>query len=286
MKKKLVHPAIALGLVSALLLTGCAATANNAGGEASATPSTKEQPKELTAIEKVRKADPDLLGEHLAYKSIGENANGKYVVLGANTTDGFDKFAVDRWKSTGKNWTEKDMAQMQMMSIDFVYGTMFSGQAVGGNKADHKVASEATAKLFSKESGNQDQIRELFAGPDDTNPFTAFADPKSAFFEGYEVYQNASSSRYRNPSVAIMSAESHDRGSKMESGAISEIDGATVKVSTSFDLKLTKGGKTYTKPGELEYDLIFVKRDDGKVYHHGLESTGGDMSAEPVATKF
>ena len=50
-------------------------------------------------------------------------------------------------------------------------------------------------------------------------------------------------------------------------------------------MKLTKDGKTYTKPGELEYDLNFIKKD-GKIYHHGLTSTDGDMSAEPVPTKF
>lgn len=42
----------------------------------------------------------------------------------------------------------------------------------------------------------------------------------------------------------------------------------------------------YTKPGDLEYDLNFIKKD-GKIYHHdGLTPTDGDMSAEPVPAKF
>lgn len=285
MQKKTSRSLVALGLASALMLSGCSASTNETGGEAAPAKVSASPVKELTVIEKVRKADPDLVGDSITYKSIGENAKGKYVVLGAAPNDGLENFIPDRWTQTGKNWTEEEMAQVQMMSVDFIFGTMLSSPAINGDKADRKAAGEATAKLFSKESGNRDQIRGFFNDADGPNPFIAFANPKDGFFEGYEVYQDAKSSRYLGTGVSIMKAKSNDKGQTMDDGSISEIDGATTTVSLSFDMKLTKDGKKYTKAGQLEYDLYFVKRD-GKIYHHGLTSTGGDMSAEPVPAKF
>lgn len=285
MQKKTSRSLVALGLASTLMLSGCSAATNETGGEVAPVKASASPVKELTAIEKVRKADPDLVGDSITYKSIGENAKGKYVVLGAAPNDGIENFIPDRWTETGKNWTEEDMAQIQMMSIDFIFGTMLSSQAINGDKADHKAAGEHIAELFGKESDGRDQVMELFSNSDGPNPFIAFANPKDGFFEGYEVYQDAKSSRYLGTGVSIMKAHSFDKGQKLDDGSISEIDGATTTVSFSFDMKLTKDGKKYTKAGHLDYDLYFVKRD-GKIYHHGLTSTGGDMSAVPVPAEF
>ncbi|RBM01937.1 hypothetical protein C1H84_08900 [Glutamicibacter soli] len=275
-------------MACALLLTGCSAAANEAGGtssekNASASPAVKE----LSAIEKVREANPDNIDPTLIYKSIGENSNGKYVVLGANPNSKFAKFDPKLWNQTGDNWTEAEMAKMQVAAIDFLAATMLSGPGVGGNDADRSKQADETLKKMDKASladGGEKVVRDVFKGPDANNPFLIVTDPKESKSMGYQVFQEATSSRYLDAKVIVNHAESYDKGYKGPLGTATA-DIASVDVAALVKKKLVKDGETYAQPVYINYDISFVK--DGKdVSITGVNIMGTDFSDAPTKAEF
>lgn len=287
MHKKLASSVLALGMASALLLSGCAAATSEAGGDGAANNTSASPVEKLSAIDKVRKADPDNISENLVYKSIGENSKGKYVVLGVNPKSKSAKFDPELWTDTGDNWTKAEMAQMQLDAIDFLYANMLSGPGVGGNDADRKKQADETLKKFNKASlakGGEEIIRSVFDGPDANNPFLIATDPAASKYVGYEVYQDENSSRYLNPKAVLNTARSYDEGFKGEQG-VANSDIATVDVSALTDKKLVKDGETYTMPVYIDFAFDFIK-EDGQVKMTGVNSMGADFSAVPEKTKF
>lgn len=275
-------------MVSTLLLAGCSATTSEAGGQAPSANVSESPAKKLSPIEKVREADPDNLGKGLIYKVIAENKQGKYVALGADPKSSLSKFDQDAWSSTGDNWSKSDMAKIQLDAADFFYDTMLSGTAIGGDKSDRNKQADATLKRFNQSGlsqGGGDEVRGVYEGPDNRNPFTIFADPVEAKFEGYEIYQDAGSSRYLNPVVTLQKAESHNEGDTLEDGTIANINGATVEIAAVFDLKLTKDGKTFTKPTQLSYGVFFAKIGDD-IGISGVNILSGDFDNKPTEAAF
>lgn len=287
MHKKLASSVLALGMVSAMLLSGCTAATSEARGEGAANNTSASPVEKLSAIDKVRKADPDNISENLVYKSIGENSKGKYVVLGANPKSKSAKFDPELWTDTGDNWTKAEMAQMQLDAIDFLYASMLSGPGVGGNDADRKKQADETLKKFDKASlanGGEESIRSVFNGPDANNPFLISTDPAASQFIGYEIFQDENSSRYLNPKAALNTARSYNKGFKGEQG-VATADIATVDVSALADKKLVKDGDTYTMRVYVDFAFDFVKAD-GEVKMTGVNSMGSDFSAATEKVKF
>lgn len=288
MKTPRILPILALSLAGTMLFAGCASTGAATPAE-SATTSASASEKAPTPIELVQETDPDNLGEGLVYTKISKNKAGQYVELGADKKSDFATFDPDLWTSTGKSWTEADMATAQLAAVDFVYGDVLSGPAVGGNREDIAVQIKRISKRMTQSDQDRGGAKEwasLFEGPVNENGFVVWADPSSNYFSGYKIYQAKDSSRFQNPTVKLTSANSYDKGSFPDSGkSKAEIDGATVVVEAHVDLKLTKDGTSYSKPVQVIYEVFFMK-DKGGIGVHGAHLTSGPTENEPRTANF
>jgi hypothetical protein len=278
-------PVLALSIAGALLFAGCAANPGSAQSPSSAAASGSAKP--LTALQIVQKADPDNLGKGLTYTAMSENSDGKYVELGADKKSYLAKYDAKLWTKTGSSWTEKDMAAAQLAAVNFVYGHLFSGPALGGDKADTDKQVTRLTKTFSKwdqDAGIGEILKGLYQKPVSQNPFLAWSDPVVSNFTGFDFYQSKDSSRFLNATVKLKTANSYDKGDISDSTK-AEIDGASVTVVAAFDWKFTQNKKTYVKPTEIEYDVYFIK-DKVEVGIHGANLERGEVDAAPKATKF
>lgn len=272
-------------MAGGLLLSGCAAT--NADTQ-TPEPITASASQKNEAIEQVREANPDHLGEGLVYKQPGKNAQGEYVILGADPDSSLASYEAPKWAAVGEAWSEREMAQLQVQAVDFVYSQILSGPALGGSQADIDRQVEQMSAQFSKLAqgeGAKQTLATVFAQPIKQNPFLVWSDAKANNFSGYQPYQDAGSSRMLNPMVKIKSAHSYDKGEVLEDGNTAEINGATVNVVARFEWKLTKDGKRYAKPMELEYGVHFSKTEQDTGLH-GATLVNGATDAKPKPARF
>jgi len=288
LKTPRILPILALSFAGTMLFAGCAAT-GAATPEESPTTSASASEKVPTPIELVQKTDPDNLGEGLVYTKISKNKAGQYVELGADKESDFATFDPTLWTSTGKSWTEADMAKAQLTAVDFVFVDILSGPAIGGNKEDIAAQMEGFSKRLTKSDQDRGGAKEwasLFDGPVSENGLVVWAEPSLNYFSGYEIYQAKDSSRFLNPTVKLTSANSYDKGDFLDSSkSETEIDGATVTVEAYVDLKLTKDKTSYSKPVQVTYDVFFMK-DKGVIGVHGASLTSGPTENEPMTANF